>query len=239
MDMPLHNSSIILSLSASVPAIWERNLAAVSSLQISQAALFIDRSKGDRRELYRQLEATHLQSIPYVHLPADIQEREVRYLAAKYHTKIFAFAVRDAAYPVITAMASEGLSFLIANPATKGDMKLFNDEAFAHPGVAGVAFDTGAFEQGRLRDDKQQQAVLEMLDKRPIMCTVIPPFDESWYAALFRSKNNRLTSLAQLRYLTHISQNYFKPLYILKLDNLLEEQIEVQHYIASFLEKHV
>lgn len=230
---------IIPALCPSKAAVWQHNLSVLDSLHITQAALFLDETKGDRRAVYGALEETKLQEIPYVELPADIQEREIQYLLAKYKTKFFAITGEQAALPIIAPATALGAVFLIVNPHTKGEAKFFTETALAHAGVSGISLNTAALARSIIQGGKMYQAVIDGLDRHTIACTVIPPWTESWYSNFFAPKSHRLTSLTQLRYLTHVPRSYFGSFIVLKLDNLLEEQVEVQQYLTAFFAKHV
>lgn len=238
MSIVVNNCPIVVGVVARPDSDWRGALSSVASLGITEIALFLTALDFEgRRDLYRSLDGAGLVSVPYVQLAADTKDWEPLYLSEKFGTSAFSVAARADTAKIISSLGEAHHPILLENPEEKAAHAFFSDETISAAGAAGICLDAGALERDRLRDKKSYQSVIAALDHNSIGATFITPVFESRWREMM-GHPQRLSSLSQLHYVKHFPAAYLSKIVALKLDNSLEEQLEVRAYLESFLRRN-
>lgn len=239
MKMHKNDCPVLVGIVARPESDWRGALSSLPGLDIKEFALFLAGLDFEsRRELYRMLDAAPLLTIPYVQLAADTKDWELPYLAEKFGTAVFSLAAAAATDQLMASFGASHPPILLENPEKSAVPAVFSDEIIGSSGAAGICLDTGALERNRLRDKKNYQAVIAALDHNSVGAAFVTPVAEYRFQEIF-SRPQRLSSLSQLHYLQHFPTAYLSKIVALKLDNSLEEQLEVRAYLVSILRRPV
>lgn len=239
MSTVVNNCPILVGVVARPETDWRGALSSVAPLGIKEIGLFVaDLGYEARCELYKLLDTAGLKAVPYVQLPQDAKEWEPLYLSERFSCTAFSLAATASVAKVIASLASAKQPILLENPDQKANREFFSDTAIAASAASGICLNAGALERDRTRDKKGYQAVITALDHNSIEASFVTPVAESRLRELF-GQSQRLEHLRDLHYLKHFPAAYLSKIVALKLDNSLEEQIEVRAYLESFLRRNI
>jgi hypothetical protein len=236
MNSLVKKKNILVSLMIKPKLDWRDDLDNLTSLALTEIALFFDAVTIDeRREVYRLLESSGLKNIPVVHITNDWQSWELDYLTTTYQTALFILAIDNKALLFITSSADYAEKIILTNPATLKFSSLFTDEILTRSAVSGVCLDLKILEQNRRSNNKKYQTTIHVLDHHALKATSLGPVSDHWFKNLLTPQNRHLTSLTELNYLKNIPSNCLAEMIIINCDNCLAEQIEIKKYLESFI----
>ncbi|MDO8261061.1 MAG: hypothetical protein Q7T50_06235, partial [Candidatus Magasanikbacteria bacterium] len=174
---------ILLGLTTTSQSDWRAKVKEIDEFNIREIALFPTCLKiEERKELYKLLESTKLESIPHVHLRGeDMEEWELDFLVNRYGTKFFNI------HPNIED--SEVLGFVkycemiyVENLHDAGDVFLQSLKK-----CAGICFDTSHYEDyGAIQKIHDYDNFLEILKQNKVGCchisaVVTEPLEDTDY----------------------------------------------------------
>mgnify|MGYP006898375743 CR=1 FL=1 len=228
--------NILVSIQINAAGQWREAFAEADKLALKEVALFLDKADRDeRRECYKILEASKIESIPYVQVTSEMEAWEFDLLVTNYGTVVFASAVSNKSFGILTTFSKYAEQIIFENPLEKKHAILFSDEALTRAGAEGVCLDAATLEHDRLHDEKKYTTTIHSLDHHPLRATQIRPLAHAWYRRLVQKEMRYLTDLTTLRYLRQMPAAYIAPLIVLDLENTLPEQIEIRDYLKTFL----
>lgn len=233
------NTKILLGLTTQNPN-WLDKVEEINELGLEEIAL-LPTALGleQRKQLYKKLEVTKLQSIPFVHLRHDMVQEELDYLVSKYKTKVFCLHANDLGFKLFDKIGKYQSMIYLENPINdRSAVKNFTKEKFAEHQVMGVCLDLAHLESQRTTNRVLYKQIQNMFNKYPIGCNLISAVSTNVFLKMFhkRTELHDLKNLSQLDYLRKFPKHYFSKYIIIQLDNSLEEQQEVQKHLANMLD---
>lgn len=90
------NQRILVSMTGKDGFLWQKQLAEIIKLNITEVALFLENISLSQREmLYPSLLKSEIKSIPLIHLRNDMSKDEIDFLVKKYHSKFLTIHEND------------------------------------------------------------------------------------------------------------------------------------------------
>lgn len=214
---------------------WRSRLEEIHKLGLQEIALFPTLILlEDRKNLYKSLEKTKVEVIPFVHLRSDVELWEIEYLIDKYKTKIFNI--------------HSPKEFQIKNKEIIKYKNIITIENTLYPfseeeinAFGGTCLDISHLENLRLLDNYLFQHNIEIFKKYPPKCNHISAiFKKPYLLTSNRIKkytydSHILTSLSELDYLKSYPKNYFSPFIAIELENTIMDQLKVINYVQNLL----
>lgn len=233
------NTTILLGLTTQNPN-WLDKVEEINELGITEIAL-LPTALGleQRKQLYKKLETTNLQSIPFVHLRHDMVQEELDYLVSRYKTKIFCLHANDLGLKLFDKLAKYQSMIYLENPINdRSAVKNFTKEKFAEHQIVGVCLDLAHLESQHSTNRPLYKQIQGVLNKTQIGCNLISAVSTNVFLKMFHKKTelHDLKNLNQLDYLKKFPKHYFAKYIIIQLDNSLEEQVEVQKHLENMLD---
>lgn len=230
---------ILLGLTTTPKSDWRAKIREINELGIKELALFPTCLKPEeRKELYKLLETTKLESIPHVHLRGDdMEEWELDFLVSRYKTKVFNIHPNIEDSKVLGYKKYQGKIY-IENLREIDDifMKSLNNSAGACLDISHYE-DYGAI-QGNLGYDKFSR----ILDQHKIGCchissVVLMPEEVTDYISGKKTlaySRHFLEKMEDLDYVKKYVQ-YLPEFVSIELENSLQEQIKVKEYLEKII----
>jgi len=195
----------------------------INSLKIKEICLFLTGlEKTERKELYRKLEETCLEKIPFVHLRSDMNSEELKYLIGKYKTKIFNIH-SEKQYPLENDLSKYIKQIYIENIFSELDEKEIQK-------FAGICIDFSHLEKMRLISPDIYNHNLEIINKYPFGCAHI---------SAFKSLDNPVTNHFAEQKSDFDYLKRYKPLFpeicAIELENSISDQLSFIDYIYSII----
>jgi len=232
MTFQVKEKKVLISIIIRPGLDWRTDISKLSSLGITELALFIDSSLLEqRKEVYRLLEGSGLKSIPYVQISNNFEEGELDYLVTTYGTLAFGLSLDNSSLAFITTLTKFADLIAPENPVDNKYTALFTDDALSHANINGVCLNATTLEYDRLYHKKKYQSAIHALDHHPLMATKIGPISENFVKQKLRLHSSRLTTLSDLHYLKNVQKSYLADLLVLDFKNTLEEQLEIKAYL--------
>jgi len=235
----LNAKHILLGLTTTGKSNWRDKIAELSALNITEVALLptmLDMAQ--RKELYRLLETSPVQSIPYVHLRDDMTQAELDYLVARFKTKIFSTHANEAGYKLLSALPKYAAIIYMENSPSEKLNKYFTRQIFEEHKVAGICLDLAHLENIRRNNKPGYKRLQTLFNHYTIECNHVSAISTNVFLKLFHKKaaTHDLKSLSEFDYLRKFPENYFGKYIIIELENSLQEQLEVQKHLVNMLE---
>jgi hypothetical protein len=234
------NTKILLGLTTTEGSNWQDKINEIPKLGIKEIAVLPETLGFEqRKQMYKKLEETSLESIPFVHLRNDMEQPELDYLVAKYKTKVFCVHTDDLGFKLFDRLPKYQSMIFMENPtANKSAIKNFNKEKFSEHQVSGICLDLSHLESQRVINKPAFKQVQSMLNSYQVGCDNISGVSTNLFLKLFHKKTevHDLKSLDQLDYLRKFPKQYFAKYIIIELDNSFQEQIEIQKHLTNMLD---
>ena len=229
---------ILFGLTTTEKSDWHDKSAEISELGIQEIALFpTGLAPEQRQELYKLLETTPLEAIPYVCLRADFIPEEVDYLIGRYKTKALSYQADDSATTLLTTLGRYASMIYVENPRDLKHNGFFNRETLSRSQVFGVCLDLASYEETRLKDKLNFRLLGDILGAFPVDVNHVTAFRSSAVLRMFHQTHaaHYSETLHDFDYLLGIPANYFGKYIALELENSLLEQREIIHYLELML----
>lgn len=231
---------ILPGLIASEKNDWRSFVGQLDEFKVTSLALILDNLPADeRRALYRQLEGTKLQRIPYVEIDKGTEEWELDYLSTRFKAESFSCPSFANLSGFLSTMPHYVHLISVKGPMIKSQDSGFVENNLRSLGVPGVALDAAAFEKERIRRHANHEKTIAVLDHFDVLATHISVLPSVWSDLMSSQANYRnLSSLKQLRYLMHLPPVAFGKYLVIELANHLDEILEVRTYLESLLKEN-
>lgn len=227
---------ILLTITTIIPSAWHQRVEEAEKLGLKEVALFLTCLKlAERKELYRLLERTHIEKIPFVHLRADMEFWELDYLIEHYQAKAFNLHTQRE-YPFLYDYQKYKNFIYIENTYEPFDEKEINE-------FAGVCIDFSHLENSRRFYPDIYRHNIGVIEKYPCGCNHIGPaqnfpfLDKDVGGSEYQHPSHLLENLSEFDYLKRYPQKYFSPYIAIELEENLETQLKVRDYIINLLRK--
>jgi hypothetical protein len=226
---------LLPALTAMVRDGWENKVKEIDALNLTEICLFPTPLDFDKRqELYKSLEKTNLQKIPFVHLrEQDMKEDEIKYLIERWGAKIFNI------HPL--GEASDDLFPTLRDRIYVEN--LYGLEEKDLRGFAGVCVDFAHLENVRLTNPEDYKQVMAVIKKDNIGCAhisaVYPEPVKVLWKGLEQKKGrfeyHHADSPSRFDYLTNYPREMFPAIAAVEVENPLVEQLKFRDYILDLL----
>ncbi|MFH1412739.1 MAG: hypothetical protein ABIG10_01790 [bacterium] len=233
------NTKILLGLTTTQGSNWQDKVKEISQFNIKEIGLLPTTLNYEQRgQLYKMLQDTPLETIPFVHLRHDMEQKELDYLVAKYKTKIFCSHANEEGIKLIDRLPKYLTMIYLENDVDDKSDKYFNAKVFDEHKVAGICLDLAHLENQRNRYKQSYKRVQAVLNKYPIGCNHVSAVKTNILLKLFhrKSTSHELKNLDDLDYLRKFSKNYFAKYIVIELENSFQEQLEIKKHLENMLE---
>lgn len=212
---------------------WRDKFKEIDLLGLEKVAVFVTTIGFDeRQELYRALENTKLEEIPFVHIRSDMHSEELEYFINHWKTKVFNFHLLSE-FPLEYDLSKYFFKICIENtyaPILEKDLA----------GFGGLCLDFSHMEDARRSFLDLYKAWQETFASFPIGCGHISAIrEEAWFdkrGSGSRHSYHRFEALSDFDYLKNFSPSQFPPVIALELENPLAEQLKAKEYVEKILE---
>lgn len=206
---------------------WKEKIKEVKELGLKESALFLTCLKQkERKILYKLLEKSCLERIPFVHLRNDMELWELDYLVKKHKTQAFNIHA-EAKYPLIYDYSKYRDVIYVENTT-----ELLIDEDIKD--WAGVCLDFSHLEKHRIEDKKRFESDIKLIEKYGVGANHI----SSSVRSISRKNptHHYLEDFSGLDYLKNYPLKYFSRFIALELENSLKEQLKAIDYIVKLID---
>lgn len=204
----------------------------LEQLGIKEIALFLTAIGYEERQgLYRLLENSAIEKVPFVHLRNDMEVSEVDYLADRWKSKIFNIHGGNSHYP-------------FHNNLGKYDKQIYLETQFSDLGedelkkYAGICLDVSHYHDFKKVDQRLYRHYQELIKKYPCGCGHISAFrilPHYWKKGRrWHFSRHRYHWLREFNYIKNY-KNILPPLMALELENSPAEQLKAKQYIEKIL----
>lgn len=211
---------------------WQSKIKELDKLKLREIALFPTGLRfKQRQKLFKQLKQTGVKSIPHVHLTADIQISEIRYLIKHYKTKLFNIHPRGMFRPVLKYKGYLKQFYIENLNSIDDDFYNFLNK------TAGLCVDFSHWEDfGQRQHNSGYEKFRQVVEKNKIGCCHISAVrDKIGFDPLSGKKcysRHAFKNLHEFDYLKKYKK--YLPKYVsLELENSLGEQLMAAKYIKE------
>jgi len=232
------DKQILLGLTTTGRSDWRDKVEEIKQFHLTQVALLPTAlTPADRQTLYKLLEATELESIPYVHLRDDFNPAEMEYLAERFKVKAFSCHADAKGYAILDKLPKYNSLIYVENFASEPADKFFTPQKFKEHQVSGICLDLAHLEEARRSSKRHYKRLTAMLDTNKIGVTHISGIKTSIIFKIFNKTyvDHSLDSLNDLQYLKDMPAHYFAPLIVLEMENSFMEQLEIKKFVEHFI----
>lgn len=212
---------------------WRDKVKEAKSLKLKEVSVFPTLlNLEERKELYRLLEGSCIEEIPFVHLRSDIELWELDYLTKKWQTKVFnTHGSRQ--FPIPQEWDKYRKMIYIENsyfPLEEKEVERF----------AGVCLDFAHLENRRIYYPEGYSNDIKVLEEYGCGCNHISPM-KNWNFLNEKEEKKYpdphiLNNFTELDYLKQYPARYFSPFIALEMENTIAEQLKAKEYIINLLE---
>ena len=192
--------------------------------------------KGERRELYRELESIPGLGIPHVHARADCDLEEMRYLERTFGTEAFNIHPRRSGHPFAADLDGlAGRVFIENVEVPVEDAELVPQSPAGGPAFGGLCPDFSHLENARLHDrGAYVETTMRQLGRFPIGCCHLSALrvgvPNAWSGEW---DHHAFAALADFDYLAAYRRFFPASWASLELENSFSEQLEARAYIVA------
>jgi len=212
---------------------WQGKISEIDQLNLKEVAVFLTGVKLEtREELYKLLEQTKLEAVPFVHLKTDMAAWEMEYFINHWQTKVFNFHTQQE-FKIDNDLSAFYKKIYLENTS----LKLAESEI---ENFAGLCLDFSHFDDARNFNEDLYKQWLGIFKKYPIGCAHISAVKkERWfdkkYGDFFRHSSHKFSQLSEFDYLKNYPSEFFPEIIAIELENSLAEQLVVKEYIEGLL----
>lgn len=212
---------------------WRSKVKEIDTLGLKQVAVFVTAMFFDeRQELYRALENTGLEEIPFVHIKSEMRPEEMEYFINHWKTRVFNHHLFSE-FPLEYDLKKYFPKICIENtcaPILEKDLT----------GFGGLCLDFTHMEDARRSFPDLYKSWQETFARFPVGCGHISAIKETpWFdkrGSGPRHSYHRFEKLSDFDYLKNFSLSQFPPVIALELENSLAEQLKAKEYVEKILE---
>ncbi len=233
-----NDKKVLLGLTTTKNSDWRDKIEEIKQFNLSEVALLpTSLLPTERQALYKLLEDTALQSIPYVHLRDDFSLAEVEYLTERFKVKAFSCHADEAGYALLDKLPKYNSLIYVENFALEARDKFFTPQNFKEHQVSGICLDLAHLEEARHSSKTHYKRLMTMVETKTIGVTHVSGVKTSIIFKLFHKTyvDHSLDSLADLAYLKNIPTTYFAPFVVLELENSFMEQLEIKQFVEHLI----
>ncbi|MFA5127965.1 MAG: hypothetical protein WC457_03110 [Patescibacteria group bacterium] len=215
---------------------WRNKINEIDALGLKEIALFPTAIEHDeRQELYKLLEKTDLQKIPFVHLrEEDMDENEIKYFVERWGAEIFNI------HPDRGEGRNESLSKYRDQIYVENIWDLKENDL---SGFAGICLDFSHLENARLTNEENYKQVVATIEKGKVGCAHIAaiylkPVEKIWHGlkqTVGRLDYHHAESNERFNYLKNYPREMFPSIAAIEVENPLSEQLRFRDYIIDLL----
>jgi len=222
---------ILPTITTSGNSDWQNKIVEIKKLKLKEVFVFLTGlEEKERKELYKSLQKTEIEKIPFVHLRSDMKLEELDYLVENYKTEIFNLHT-EKQYPLLYDYSKYKNIITIEN---KTAFRLDEEEI---KNYAGICLDISHLENVRLLDEKAYEHDVSILEKYPIKCNHISAIQKKGF--LIKGRKNYachyLRDMSELNYLKKYPLKYFSNIIAIELENSIKEQLEIREHIINLI----
>lgn len=227
--MGFWDDRILLPCITSWAVDWRAWIKDADRLGIKKIGLFLTGIQPEERpELYKLLEESKIESIPFVHLKSDMKLSELDYLVEKWGTKAFNIHTE-------TEFKQENdLSKYKEIIYVENVHLMLDEEEIKRWG--GLCIDINHIEEAKAIFRDVYEPNLEIMKKYKVGCNHLSPFKADIATDLEFKHTHVVESLSEYDYLKDYDDHFFGPIMSLEVRNPLNEQLPVLEYVVKLLD---
>lgn len=211
---------------------FAKKIQQLERFKIKEIALFPTYINYDERQkLYRLLESSTIEKIPFVHLRNDMEIPEIDYLVRRFKTEIFNIHGKNPLYPFNIDLSKYAKRIYLET-----QIVVPPEEEFKR--FAGVCLDVSHLRDFKTFSPEKHRRYLELLKKYPCGCGHISAINYlPHYYRLGKNwcfSQHRFYWLHQFNYIKQY-KNILPPLMALELENDIPQQLKAKEYIEKIL----
>lgn len=232
------DKQILLGLTTTKHSDWRDKVEEIKQFNLTEVALLpTGLMPAQRQVLYKLLEETSLQSIPYVHLRDDFTATEVEYLVERFKVKAFSCHADPLGYALLDRLPKYNSLIYVENFADEKTNKLFTPQKFKEHQVSGICLDLAHLEESRRSSKNHYKRLVAMAEANKIGVTHISGVKSSVIYKFFNKTygDHSLDSLNDLNYLKALPDRYFAPIVVIELENSFMEQLEIKKFLEHII----
>lgn len=239
------DKKILLGLTTTKDSDWREKINDIIKFNITELALFPTCLKlPERKELYKLLEKTAVQSIPHVHLREDMEEWELDLFAGKYQAQAFNIHPDERGVEIFKA----GLRYKnekYYQMIYLENMKAIDDEYFISylDKCGGICIDFSHWhDQGTIQNNPGYDNFPNLAKQYKVGCSHISavwkdPIAHIHYISgeeITSYSNHWLRDFSELDYIKNYLE-YMPDLISIELENPIAEQIKAKIYLENLI----
>lgn len=206
---------------------WEKLLKEANDLNLKEIVFFFTGTdKNERKKVYKALESSSINSLPFVHLRSDTEVEEVGYLIKRFKTKKFNIHSKNTKHPMENDISKYKSVVYVENTHDYWNGAVFQKDDVVD--WAGVCVDIAHLETEKRLNEKSYEKTLKTIRGSEVGCNHISPF---------KTKNLRaghlLEDLSELDYLKSYPMYIFSDTIALEMTNSIKEQLKAREYIID------
>jgi len=235
----MNNTKILLGLTTTEGSNWQDKVKEIDTFGLKETGLLPTTFNYEQRqELYKKLEQTSLQEIPFVHLRYDMEQEELDYLVENYKTKIFCAHANEKSFEMINNLPKYLSMIYIENANNEKFLKYFNVKKFEEHNITGICLDLAHLEGQRRLNKIGYNRVKKMLNKYPVGCNHVSAIKTNIFLKLFHKKvaSHDLKDLKDNLHKELEDNGSFSKYIVLELENSFQEQIEIKKHLENMLD---
>ncbi|MBU0898067.1 MAG: hypothetical protein ABIJ83_02890 [Patescibacteria group bacterium] len=237
----MKNKKILLGLTTITPGEWRNKIKEIDKLGLKEIALFLTCVDfKERQELYRLLEKTKLINIPHVHLRADMEINELKYLNNKFKTEIFNIHTKLDTVCYSINYGDFEKKIYVENTSEFGPI---DEELEKYAGFCldlshweAINLDNGEYSSENIKIkrifEKYKTGVNHV---SAIKSKKIFVYDNSLNKNIYRHDVHLFSDLKDLDYVKKY-KDYLADIISIELENSLTEQLKVKKYLEKILD---
>lgn len=221
------NKRLLLSITGDENKAWKEKLKELDGRGIKEAALFLTRfNQSQRKDIYRNLLSSKLESVPLCHIRNDMEVEELVFMEAKFKTKCF--TIHENSFNFIQKWPGfEKKLYLEMDYNNAVSQKVMVEK------IGGFCVDFSHFKAANVKWTKDFEYVYYRKGIANFFCNHLNGYDK---------KNNSdihfIEKMDQFDYLKEIPEFLFGKIIALEVDNDIKKQIDFKKYLVDFLGKN-
>lgn len=215
---------IFLGITGEKNSDWRSKLEEINQLGIKEAAVFLERFKGQQRDnLYRMLLKSSIKEVPFVHLRSDCGKDELDFFINHFKTRHF--NIHEEHFDLL----DQWDGYL-----DKLYLEMNYDSAIAKNvkvrQIGGFCVDLAHFKSAIARGSEEAYYIFVRKNKIKFACNHL-----GGYSPKDRRDLHTIASLKDFDYLSTLPKWVFGKIIALEVDNSIEEQIKFREYLIKIL----
>lgn len=208
---------------------WRKWVKDADELGIKSLAIFLTGiDKSERPELYKLLDESNVENIPFVHLKSDMDLWELDYFVEKWGTKAFNIHTEEE-YRQENDISKYKNIIYVENVHLKLD-----EEEVKRWG--GLCIDVNHIEEAKYIYKDIHEHNLGVMKKYKVGCNHLSPLKADIATDLEFKNTHLVENLSEFDYLDNYESRFFGPIMALEVRNPLKEQLPMLKYVVELLD---